>query len=94
MERELEESIQEKDKLNAQRKKEGKENITLIIKGGIRLWVLNDQLRDKFHHVANLDSPIPGTLDDAEFARLADPSLLRERLAIFRNREILPQVYV
>ena len=40
------------------------------------------------------DSPIPGTLGDTELARLADPSLYRERLETFRNREILPEAYV
>ena len=39
-------------------------------------------------------TPIPGTLGDAELARLADPSLYRERLETFRNREILPEAYV
>jgi hypothetical protein len=94
MERELKESIEEEDKLNAQRKKEGKESITLIIKDGIRLFAPNDPLRDKFHHAPDLDSPIPGTLGDAELARLADPSLYRERLQTFRNRKILPETYV
>ena len=94
MERELKESIEEEDKLNAQRKKEGRGNLTLIIKDGIRLFATNDQLRDKFHHVPNLDSPIPGTLGDTELARLADPSLYRERLETFRNEEILPEAYV
>ena len=94
MERELKESIQEEDKLNAQRKKQGKASITLIIKDGIRFFAPNDQLRDKYHHAPDLDSPIPGTLGDAELARLADPSLYRERLETFRNREILPEAYV
>jgi hypothetical protein len=94
MERELKESIEEEDKLNAQRKKEGKESITLIIKDSIRLFAPNDQLRDKFHHAPDLDSPIPGTLGDSELARLADSSLYRDRLETFRNREILPEAYV
>jgi len=75
MKRELKESIEEEDKLNAQRKKEGKGNITLMIKDGIRLFAPNEQLRDKFHHALDLDSPIPGTLGDAELARLSNPSL-------------------
>ena len=92
--RELQESIQEEDKLNARRKKQGKGNITLMIKDGIRLFAPNDQLRDKYHHAPDLNSPIPGTLGAAELARLADPSLYRERLETFRNREILPEAYV
>ena len=42
MERKLKESIQEKDKINAQRKKQGKASITLIIKNGIRFFAPND----------------------------------------------------
>jgi len=94
MEQELKESVEEEDKLNAQRKKEGKGSITLMIKDGIRLFAPNEQLRDKFHHALDLDSPIPGTLGDAKLARLTDPSLYRERLETFRNREILPEAYV
>ena len=94
MKRELEESIQEEDKINAQRKKQGKASITLIIKDGIRFFAPNDQLRDKYHHAPDLDSPIPGTLVDGELARLADPILYRERLETFRNKEVLPDAYV
>ena len=90
MKQELQESIREEDKLNAKRKA----RITLIIKDGIRFFAPNDQLRDKYHHAPDLDSPIPGTLGDTELARLADPSLYRERLETFRNREILPEAYV
>jgi len=75
MQQEFEESIREEDKLNAQRKKEGEGSITLIIKDGIRFFAPNEKLRDKFHHAPDLDSPIPGTLGDAELARLANPSL-------------------
>ena len=39
-------------------------------------------------------SPIPGTLVDGELARLAHPSLYRERLETFRNKEVLPDAYV
>jgi hypothetical protein len=94
MKQELKESIEEEDKLNAQRKKQGKASITLIIKDGIRFFAPNDQLRDKYHHAPDLNSPIPGTLSDAELARLSNPSLYRERLETFRNREILPEAYV
>ena len=45
MKRELQESIQEEDKLNAQRKKQGKAGLTLIIKDGIRFFAPNDQLQ-------------------------------------------------
>lgn len=75
MERELTESIQEKNKINIQRKKMGKSIITLIIKNGIPFFALNDQLRDKYHHALDLDSSITGILVDDELARLADPSL-------------------
>lgn len=92
--RELKESIQEEKKLNAKRKKQGKATITLIVKDGIRLFTTRDQLRDKFHHARDLGSPIPGTLGNGELARLADPSLYRERLETFRNKEILPEAYV
>jgi hypothetical protein len=94
MERELKESIEEENKLNAQRQKERKGNITLMIKNGTRLFAPNDKLRDKFHHAPNLDSPIPETLGDAELARLTNPSQYRERLKTFRNKEILPESYV
>ena len=94
MERELKESIQEEDKINAQRNEHGKASITLIIKDGIRFFAPNDQLRDKYHHAPDLDSPIPRTLVDGEVARLADPSLYRERLETFRNRKVLPEAYV
>jgi hypothetical protein len=94
MKRELQESIEEEDKLNAQRKKEGKATITLIIKDGLRFFAPNDQLRDKFHHAPDLDSPIPETLGEAELARLSKSGLYRERLETFRNREILPEAYV
>jgi hypothetical protein len=50
------------------------------LKSFIRLFGPNDKLWDKFHHAPDLDSPIPGTLDDAELARLVDPSLYREKL--------------
>ena len=65
-----------------------------MIKDGIRLFAPNEQLRDKFHHAPDLDSPIPGTLGDAELARLSDPSLYQERLEAFRNEDILPEAYV
>ena len=94
MERELKESIQEEDKINSQRKKQGKASITLIIKDSVRFFAPHDQLRDKYHHAPDLDSPIPGTLVDGELARLADPSLYRERLETFRNKEVLPDAYV
>ncbi len=94
MKRELKESIQEEDKINAQRKKQGKASITLIIKDGIRFFAPNDQVWDKYHHAPDLDSPIPGTLVDGELARLADPILYRERLETFRNKEVLPDAYV
>ena len=90
MKQELQESIREEDKLNAKRKA----RITLIIKDGIRFFGPNDKLQDKYHHAPDVDSPIPGTLGDTELARLADPSLYRERLETFRNREILPEAYV
>lgn len=83
MKQELKESIKEQDKLNAERQKQSKKAITLIIKDGMRFFVPNDQLPDKFHHAPNLDSPIPGTLGEAELARLADPSLYKERLQTF-----------
>jgi hypothetical protein len=94
MKRELQESIEEEDKLNAQRKKDGKATITLIIKDGLRFFAPNDKLRDKFHHATDLDSPIPETLGEAELARLSKSGLYRERLETFRNREILPEAYV
>ena len=94
MKQELKESIQEEDKINAQRKKQGKASITLIIKDGIRFFAPNDQLRDKYNHAPDLDSPIPETLGDGELAHLAYPSLYRERLETFRNKEVLPDVYV
>ena len=90
MKQQLQESIREEDKFNAKQKA----RITLIIKDGIRFFAPNDQLRDKYHHAPDLNSPIPGTLGDSELARLADPSLYRERLETFRNREILPEAYV
>ena len=86
MKRELKESIQEEHKVNAQRKKQGKASITLITKDGIKFFALNDQLRDKYHHAPDLDSPISGTLVDGELARLADPSLYRKRLETLRNK--------
>jgi hypothetical protein len=94
MKRELQESIEEEDKLNAQRKKDGKATITLIIKDGLRFFAPNDKLRDKFHHAPDLDSPIPETLGEAELARLSKSGLYRKRLETFRNREILPEAYV
>ena len=94
MKRELKESIQEEHKVNAQRKKQGKASITLITKDGIKFFALNDQLRDKYHHAPDLDSPIPGTLAGGELACLADENLYRERLKTFRNKEILPDAYV
>lgn len=36
------------------------------------------QLRDKFHHAPDLDSPIPPALAGGELAHLADPSLYRD----------------
>lgn len=66
----------------------------LLIKDGIRLFATRDQLRDKYHHAPNLGSPIPATLGNGELARLADPSLHRERLETFRNKEVLPEAYV
>lgn len=92
MKRELKESIEEEDKLNADRKKQGKGNITLMIKDGIRLFAPNEQLRDKLHHAPNLDSPIPEILGYAELSRLSNPNLYKERLEIFRNEDILPDL--
>lgn len=66
----------------------------MIIKNGIKFFVPNDQLRDKYHHAPDLDSPIPRTLVEGELARLADPSLYRERLETFRNKEVLTDAYV
>jgi len=94
MKRELKESIEEENKINAQRKKQGKGNITLMIKDGIRLFAPNEQLRDKFHHAPDLESPIPETLGDSKLVRLSNPSLYRERLETFRNEEILSEVFV
>lgn len=94
MKRELKEPIQEEYKINAQRKKQGKASITSIIKDGIRFFAPNDQLRDKYHHTSDLDSPIPGILVDGKLNHLSDPSLYRERLKTFRNREVLPEAYV
>lgn len=37
----------------------------------------------KYHHVLDLDSPLPVTRSNAELARLVDPSLYRERLETF-----------
>lgn len=92
--RELKKSTQEESKINSQREKQGKTSITLIIKNGIRFFVPNDKLRDKFHHAPELDSPISGTLADGKLARLTDPRLHRERLNTFRNKEILLYAYV
>ena len=94
LKRELKESIKEEKKINALRRERGKGNITLIIKDGVRFFALNDQLRDKFHHATDLNSPIPKTLIDGELTRLANPSLHRERLQVFRNKKILPDAYV
>ena len=55
MKRELQESIEEEDKLNAQRKKDGKATITLIIKDDLRFLAPNDTLRDKFHQSTTSD---------------------------------------
>jgi len=92
MKRELKESIQEQDKIN--KKTRRKNRITLIIKNDTRFFVANSKLRDKYHHVLEFDTPLPETLTKAEIRRLADPSLYDERLKIFRNRKILPDVYV
>ena len=94
MKRELKKSIQEEYKINAQRKKQWKSSITLIIKGDIRFFAPNDQLQDKYHHAPDLDSPISRTLVNSELDRLLNLSLYRERLKIFWNREVLPEAYV
>ena len=90
----LDESIEKEEKLNAQRKKERKKNITLMVKDGIILFAPNEKLRDKYHHAPDLHSPIPETLGDAELARLSNPSHYQERLETFRNEDILPEAYV
>lgn len=92
--RELEESIKEENKINAQRKKQGKPPIILTIRDGIRFFEPMEQLRDKYHHAPAVKSPIPESLGEMELARLSDPKLYRERLETFRNKEILPDAFV
>ena len=71
----MKESIQEKDKINLKRKKQGKINIILIIKDGVRFFASNVQLRGNYHHVPDLDSPIPGTFVDGKLTPLTDLNL-------------------
>jgi hypothetical protein len=94
MRRNLRESIRKQDKLNAERKAQGKPSITVMIKDGITFFAPNEQLRDKFHHALDSGSPIPETLGEYELARLSDPNLYQERLQTFRDRDILPEAYV
>lgn len=95
MDRELIESVQEEDKLNADLEKRGRKvKVTLIIKDGMKFFVPHDLLADKFHHSPDLNSPIPVTLSDAELRRLSNPKLYRERLEAFRNKEILPKAFI
>lgn len=93
MQREIEESIQEEQKLNRQRRKLGREEITLVIRDNIRYFLPNDQLRYKFHHSVDLDTPIPKELI-GQVKRLANPALYKERLKTFQNKEILSETYV
>ena len=95
MDRELIESVQEEDKLNADLEKRGRTvKVILIIKDGMRFFVSHDLLADKFHHSPDLNSPIPVTLSDTELRRLSNPKLYRERRETFRNKEILPEAFV
>lgn len=64
------------------------------MKDGVRWFAPNSQLRDKFHHAIDLDSPLPITLDASELARLSNPRLYKERLDTFRNETILPEAFV
>lgn len=81
--KDLNDSIEEENKLNANRK--GKTKVTVMIKDGRRWFAPNDQLRDKFFHAPDLDSPIPGRLDLEHTRSLP----YRERLEY-----ILPEVYI
>ena len=89
----MKESIQEKDKINVKRKKQGKINVISIIKNGVRFFASNGQLRGKYHHVPDLDSPISGTFVDGKLTPLADLNLYQERLETFRNKKVLPDAY-
>lgn len=90
MERELKESIEEEDKLNAQRKKQGKESITLIIKDDIRLFAPNDQLRDKIRYIELLKKE--ETLKNQEISLLDENP--KERRELFSYKIILEnQIY-
>ena len=60
----------------------------------MRFFASNGQLRGKYHHVPDLDSPIPKTLASSELARLSNPNLYKKRLKTFRNRKILPDAYI
>lgn len=89
--RELKQALEEEAKINAERDRKGKGRVTLIIKNGVRLFVENDQLRDKFHHAPDLNTKLPKTLSYAELNRLSQGHLHKERIETFRDRDILPE---
>jgi len=94
LKKQFEKSIKEEANLNQQREKYGRGRLTAICKGELKLFAENSHLRDKFHHAPDLDSPIPPTLGIQELNRLSNSNLYKERLKVFRNREILPETYV
>ena len=65
-----------------------------MIKNNRKFFAPHQPLRDKFHHFYDLNSPISETLGEAEVLRLVDNNLLKERLATFRNRDLLLEAYV
>ena len=73
----FEKSIQEEAKINERRKKSGKGLLTVIFKGDLKLLAENDDLRDKFHHARDVDSPLPHTFSDEKLTRLSNPNLYK-----------------
>lgn len=91
---ELVEAMEEEDRLNYERSMKNRSEITVSIKNGLVLYAIHDQLRDKYHHAPDLNSKLPESLNKSELIRLADKNNYKERLATFRDREVLPEQYV
>jgi hypothetical protein len=60
----------------------------------VKLFADHDQLRKKFYHAKDVNSPIPKKLANGELERLANNSIIKERLKAFTDKKILPDSYV
>lgn len=94
---ELRESIEAKKIINAQRRKRGLPELTVIVKDGKQYFAPRDQVRKKYYHFPKVfKSKPPSELSGAVLDKLVDPTITtyENRRRVLDSPSLLPQASV